>query len=99
MTDSVEYGGVCSRCRYIPYTIRRGLLAKGKNLRDSPITWKEKGIPYSLPFWEAWIQMDRPHLICELSAADVEHVNYSLASWTLPTYESDLRVSGTHSES
>ena len=43
--------------------------------------------------------MDRPHLICELSAADVEHVNHSLASWTLPTYESDLRVSMTHSES
>ena len=54
---------------------------------------------YSLPFWEAWIQMARPHLICELSAADVEHVNHSLASWTLPTCESDLRVSVTHSES
>ena len=43
--------------------------------------------------------MARPHLICELSAADVEHVNHSLASWTLPTCESDLRVSVTHSES
>ena len=43
--------------------------------------------------------MDRPHLICELSAADVEHVNHSLASWTLPTFESDLRVFMTHSES
>ena len=40
--------------------------------------------------------MARPHLICELSATDVEHVNHSLASWTLPTYESDLRVSMTY---
>eukprot|EP00957_Ditylum_brightwellii_P184626 14061087-Ditylum_brightwellii.AAC.1 len=39
--------------------------------------------------------MARPHLIWELSAADVEHVNYSLASWTLPTCEIDLRVSMT----
>ena len=60
-------------------------------------TKREFHIPF--PFWEAWIQMDRPHLICELSAADVEHVNHSLASWTLPTFESDLRVFMTHSES
>eukprot|EP00957_Ditylum_brightwellii_P121256 9246544-Ditylum_brightwellii.AAC.1 len=57
---------------------------KGKNLRDSPIILKEKGIQYSLPFWESWIQMAKPHLICELSAADVEHVNHSLARLTLP---------------
>ena len=43
--------------------------------------------------------MARPYLIFEPSAVDVEHVNHSLASWTLPTYESDLRVSVTHSES
>eukprot|EP00957_Ditylum_brightwellii_P118574 9042918-Ditylum_brightwellii.AAC.1 len=39
--------------------------------------------------------MARPHLIWELSAADVEHVTCSLASWTLPTCEIDLRVSMT----